>query len=283
MKNFIVPIDFSPESLNGLELAILFSKKKKINIQMVYVITSLTDYHPSTINDEHKFAKNRFDKLLSQVQPQLENDSTIRYIIKKGKVYREIVSQVDSYKNSVVSASTHGASGFEELFVGSTAIKVMSATDKPVFTVRKSPVPKSIKNIILPIKLHPDTRQKVPFAAEIAKMFGATVHVVTVSTKQNKRDLERLKAYSNQSLGYLKNRKVECISRTVIGDSLPVLTLNYAEAVDADLIVMMSSAIDRWNVFLGSYAQQMLNRSKRPLLSIKPRPKQLPTGFRTLG
>ena len=27
MKNFIVPIDFSAESLNGLKMAILFSKK----------------------------------------------------------------------------------------------------------------------------------------------------------------------------------------------------------------------------------------------------------------
>lgn len=283
MRNFIVPIDFSQESLTGLEMAILFSTKEQVNIQLVYVITTLTDYHPSTVSDEHKFAEERFQEIVKKYSPLLGHDSKLRYIIKKGKVYREIISQVNSYKNGFVSASTHGASGFEELFVGSNALKIMSSTSSPVFTIREGSVPKNIKNIVVPIKLHPDTRQKVPMAAEIAKIFGAKIHVVSVSAKNNKRDLERIESYSKQTIGFLKSQKISPTHKTVIGDSLPVLTLNYAEAVDADLIIMMSSAIDKWNVFLGSYAQQMLNRSRFPLLSIKPRTKQLPTGFSTYG
>jgi nucleotide-binding universal stress UspA family protein len=283
MKNFIVPIDFSAESLLGLEMPILFSQKHTVNIQMVYVITSITDYHPSSVQDEYGFAEEKFKNLIKEVQPRLGNDSKIKFIIKKGKVYKEIVSQVNSYNHAAVSASTHGASGFEELFVGSNTLKIMSATNKPVFTIRQAPPKKQIKKIVLPIKLHPDTRQKLPIAADIASLFGAEVHLVTISTKKNKRDMERLESYSAQSAGYLKSRKITPVTKTVTGDTLPILTLNYAEAVSADLIIMMSSAIDKWNVFLGSYAQQMLNRSHLPLLAIKPRVKQLPTGFRTFG
>lgn len=283
MKNFIIPIDFSNESINGLELAVLFSKVREINVQMVYVITSASDYHPGTISDEQKFAEERFKELIKIYQPKLGNNSKLRYIIKQGKVYKEIVSQVNSYNNAVLSASTHGASGFEELFVGSNALKIMAATSKPVFTIRKSPVPKSIKKIVVPVKLHPDTRQKLPIAAELAKLFNAEVHVVGISINNNKRDIKRLQSYSDQSVGFLKSRKVPCVQHMVTGDSLPVLTLNYASAVGADLIIIMSSAIDKWNVLFGSYAQQMMNRSKLPLLCIKPRPKQLPTGFRTFG
>jgi len=283
MKNFIVPIDFSHESMHGLEMAVLFSQKIHVNIQMVYVMTTVSDYHPSTISEEHKFAEERFEKILKEVEPRLGNDSKIRYIIKKGKVYKEVVAQVNSYKDAVVSASTHGASGFEELFAGSNALKIMSVTDRPVMTINKGPVPKKIKKIVIPIKLHPDTRQKLPIAADLARMFGAEVHVVAISVKNNKRDLQRLQSYSNQAIGYLKHRKVAYEFHTVIGDSLPVLTLNYATAVNADLIIIMSSAIDKWNVFLGSYAQQMLNKSRLPLLCIKPRAKQLPTGFNTFG
>jgi len=283
MKSFIIPIDFSRESINGLEMAILFSQKKEINIQLVYVITAVTDYHPSSISDEHKFAEDRFKKLIKEYEPRLGNNSKLRYIVKQGKVYREIVSQVDSYKDSIVAASTHGASGFEELFVGSNALKIMSATDKPVLTVRKSPVHKSIRKIVLPIKLHPDTRQKVPMAVEMAHLFGAEVHVLGISTTKNKRDLNRIESYCHQTLGFLESRKVKAIHHMVTGESLPSMTLNYADTIDADLVIMMSSAIDKWNVFFGSFAQQMLNRSKLPLLSIKPRPKALPTGFTTFG
>lgn len=283
MKNFIVPIDFSAESLLGLEIPILFSQKTTVNIQMVYVITSITDYHPSSVQDEYNFAEEKFEEVIKQVKPRLGNNSTLKFIIKKGKVYREVVSQVNSYTRAVVSASTHGASGFEELFVGSNALKIMSATNKPVFTIRKSPAPKKISRIVLPIKLHADTRQKLPVAADLATLFGAEIHLVTISTTKNKRDRERLDSYSAQSAGYLKSRKISPVVRTVSGDSMPGLTLNYAETVGADLIVIMSSAIDKWNVFFGSYAQQMLNRSHVPLLAIKPRVKQLPTGFRTFG
>jgi nucleotide-binding universal stress UspA family protein len=283
MKNFIVPIDFSEESKNGLEMAVLFSQKKEINIQMVYVISSVSDYHPSTISEEHKFAEKRFEKLLAEYQPRLGNNSKIRHIIKQGKVYKEIIGQVNSYKDAIVSASTHGASGFEELFAGSNALKIMAATHSPVLTIRESPAPKKIRKIILPIKLLADTRQKLPIAADLADLFGAEIHVLGISVSNSKRDIDRIESYARQSIGYLKSRRVPHVHQLVTGDSLPTLTLNYAQAVGGDLIVMMSSAIDKWNVFFGSYAQQMLNRSRLPILSIKPKPRQLPSGFNTFG
>ncbi len=283
MKHFVVPIDFSQESIHGLEMAVLFSQKYSLHIQMVYVITAVSDYHPSTISDEHKFAETRFNKLIKDYAPKLGKDSSLTYIVKQGKVYKEIVNQVNSYDNAFVCASTHGASGFEELFAGSNALKIMAATSKPVLTIREGPVPKNIKKILVPIKIHPDTRQKLPLVADVARIFEAEVHVLSVSATNNKRDLKRIESYSRQAIGFLKAKKIWTVHHTVKGDSLPALTLNYAEAIDADLIVMMSSAIDKWNVFFGSYAQQMLNRSKYPLLSVKPRPKQLPEGFRTFG
>ena len=80
-----------------------------------------------------------------------------------------------------------------------------------------------------------------------------------------------LESYSKQVVNYFISRKLKVVAKTLVGDSLPKLTCNYTEAVDADLIVIMSSAIDKWNVFLGSYAQQMLHSATLPLLSITPK------------
>ncbi|HER07756.1 MAG TPA: universal stress protein [Bacteroides sp.] len=283
MNNFIVPIDFSIESLKGLDWAVLFSKKKRVHIQMVYVLTNSSSFQPSVVEQEHKYAESEFKKLLMEYQTKLGNDSKLGYIIKKGKVYREVVNQVNSYKNAVVSASTHGASGFEELFVGSNALKIMSATERPVFTLRHSPVPSEINKIIVPIKLHVDTRQKAPVAGDMAELFGAELHVISISTTQNKRDLSRLESYARQVANYFRARKLNTISKTLVGDNLSTLTSNYADAVNADMIVVMSSSIDKWNVFLGSYAQQMVSKSTVPLLSITPKEKHIPSGFSATG
>ena len=283
MTNFIVPVDFSVDSLKGLEWALLFSQKQAINIQMVYVLSNSSNFLPSVVEQEHKSAQAEFVKLIKEYEPRLGSDSKLKYIIKKGKVYREVVNQVNSFKNAVVSASTHGASGFEELFIGSNALKIMAATDQPVFTLRQSPLPGQLKKIVLPIKLHRDTRQKATIVGDIAALFGAELHVITVSTRKSKKDLERLETYANQVTNYFNARDLKCVSKTLVGDSLPTLTCNYAEAVDADLIAIMCSAIDKWNVFLGSFAQQMVNKTSIPLLSITPKEKHINSGFSTFG
>lgn len=282
MTNFIVPIDFSMDSLKGLEWAILFSKKKSVNIQMVYVLSNSSSFQPSVVELEQKYAEAHFARLIKEYTPRLGKDSKLRYIIKKGKVYREVVNQVNSYKNAVVSASTHGASGFEELFVGSNALKIMAATEQPVFTLR-TVVPTEIRKIVVPIKLHLDTRQKAPMVADIAELFGSELHVISISTQKNKRDLARLESYSKQVVSYFAGRKLKTVQKTLVGDSLSNLTCNYCEAVDADLVAIVSGAIDKWNMILGSYAQQMVNNTPVPLLSITPKEKQIPAGFSTLG
>ncbi len=52
IKNFIVPVDFSDDSLKGLQLAILFSGKTHVNIQMVHVQKN-TEQFPSNLREEY--------------------------------------------------------------------------------------------------------------------------------------------------------------------------------------------------------------------------------------
>lgn len=281
MTNFVVPIDFSVDSLKGLEWAILFSQKLSVNIQMVYVLSNSSNFQSSVVELEQKYAEAHFAKLIKEYAPMLGKGSKLKFIVKKGKVYREVVNQVNSLQDAVVSASTHGASGFEELFIGSNALKIMAASEQPVFTMRTK-VPRDIRKIIVPIKLHLDTRQKAPIVADIAELFGAELHVISISTTKNKRDLVRLESYAKQVTRYFATRRLKSVSKTLVGESLPNLTCNYCEAVDADLIAIMSSAIDKWNVMLGSYAQQMVKSTPVPLLSITPKEKQIPAGFGTL-
>ena len=89
MTNFIVPIDFSPDSLKGLQWAILFSQKKAINIQMVYVLSNSSHFHSSMAEQEQKFAESQFEEWVKEYEPLLGHESKLGYIIKKGKVYKE--------------------------------------------------------------------------------------------------------------------------------------------------------------------------------------------------
>lgn len=282
MKTIIVPVDFSVESLQGLKMALLFASKTIVNIQMVYVQKSGSDYRPGTFEEEHRYAEREFENIMDKYKSGLTEGSKLRYIIKKGKIYQEIVEQAESYKNSIICASTHGASGFEEFFIGSNAYKIISSTDDPVITVRKK-TPADIKKVVIPVRLHVDTRQKVPKGLEIAEIFGAEVHLISVTTSRNKQDTSRLNAYLQQSNDYAKRKGFKPVVKKLVGESTATLVHNYCNAVDADLVAIMTSQRGSMALLTGSYAQQIVSRSDTPVLSITAKEKHIPAGFATRG
>ena len=271
MKHIIVPIDFSKESLNGLRLALIFANQFNSNIQMVYVQKVVSEMGRIGLEEEYKTATENFKKLIDEYSSKLHKGLELSFIIKRGKVYQEVVNQAEAFEDTIIICSTHGASGFEEFFIGSNALKIVSATECPVITIRHGSVPHEVKKIVMPIDITADTRQKVPITAEIAKLFDAEVHVVTVSTVQSEDIVAKLNAYTKQICDYFKEYGVSYKTASLNGDNLTDVTIEYALDINADLITIMteqSKALS--NFILGSYAQQMLNKSPIPVLSVTP-------------
>ena len=279
MKNLIVPIDFSEESLAGLDLAFLFNQKQKTMIQMVYVQKKSSDYNsPGYFKEEKAFAEKQFKDIIDKYSKKLKNDSQLKYIIKEGRIYREVVAQVESFKEAMVVASTHGASGFEDFFIGSNAYKIISATHQPVMTIRSLEAPAEIKKIVMPIDLTLDTRQKVPLTCEVAKLFDAEIHVITVSSSKSKRIIDRLNAYASQVETYVKARKLKCKVKSFVGDNIVDLITVYADSVDAGMLSIMKEQPKTLS-FIGTFTNQIVSRSKVPVLAISSKEIHIATGF----
>ena len=285
IKNFIVPIDFSEDSFSGLELAVLFSNRCFVNIQLVYVQKRTAEHFPSAIREEYNKAKDAFEKIILEYTAKLGNGSKISYIIKKGpKVYEEVVNQAESYKESMITSSTHGASGFEEFFIGSNAFKIISATTRPVIAIRKGPVPTDIRKIVLPIDNMPETRQKVPLTADIASLFGAEIHVIEVASSHSSKIHRRLNAYSKQVSNFLRGRDITVVNKMIYGDNVADITVEYANSIQADMIsIITEQKSSITTLILGNYAQQVLNKATIPVLNITPKEIQIKGSFSTYG
>ena len=282
MKNFIVPVDFSVESLNGLKMAILFSKRKMVNIQMIYVLPKATDMDQAAMEAEMHTSEDRFKKIIQEFSPQVGNDSGLNYVITRGRIYQEVVSQAESLPDAIISASTHGASGFQELFIGSNAFRIISATDKPVITLRKNSCPETIGRIVLPIDLSVDSRQKVPFTLELAKLFGAEVHVVGIHTLRGLGNKRKIRSYISQVASYIEE-KVPCETNEVFGDNVVELVNNYAQAIKADLISITTERPSGISLIIGNTVHQILNKAEIPVLCLTPKNIRKSGTFATTG
>ncbi len=131
---------------------------------------------------------------------------------------------------------------------------------------------KALETIIVPLDSTTETRQKVPFAARMAKTFGSTIHLLGLYTSDSKDIRGLVNGYIDQVEKYLEKYEVKHVTEFVEAKkNLTVTTLEYADKVNADLIVIMTEqekALTSW--LIGTYAQQMLTLSKHPILSIRP-------------
>lgn len=282
-RNFIVPIDFSENSLKGLQIALTYSKYGRSNIQMVYVQKKSGDYKAS-IEEEHKYATNKFEEIIEKYTPALGNESKLRYIIKRGKIYEEIVNQAHSYNECMIATCTHGASGFEEIFIGSNTFKIIEATQRPVITIRKGDVPQEINNIVLPITINTESRQKVPYTAMLSRYFGAKLHVITECSGKNEKTKAKLKIHLKQITDYLDEKNIPYVTDELCGEPISDLTVNYASSVNAELISITAEKDSGLSLFAGSHAHEVINKANNCLvLNLTPRELRISSSFRTTG
>jgi nucleotide-binding universal stress UspA family protein len=267
MKNFIVPVDFSSESMNGLKMAIIFSHKIQIHIKLVHVLPKPSETEKQTSEKEQAVAEEKLKNLITEIKPQLGNDSQIDFVISRGRVYQEVVNIAAQTPNAVISSSTHGASGFQEFFIGSNTFRIISSTDKPVITLRKKVCPSMINKIVLPIDLSADSRQKVPYTTEIASLFGAEIHVVGIHTTKARQDVKKIRSYISQVAGYVEGQ-VRCVTNEVFGNDVAEMVINYANTVKADMISITTDQSSGLSLIMGNTAHLILNKADIPVLCL---------------
>ncbi len=272
MKEIIVAIDFSKGSLYALELAIDIANKTSANIMMVWVDSDTdTDTEFAMGSEARNDAKLHIEKIQSEFQPKLLN-STLSYKLRKGRVYSEIANQAKYNDADLIIAGTHGASGFEKMWMGSNAFRIVTYAPCPVITIRYGfNFKKKLEKIILPIDSSTDTRQKVPFACRMAKYFDAEIHVLGLYTTTLKAIRRKVDTYVTQVEKYMDENNVKHVTNFLDADNTTTTTIEYSQQVNADLIVIMTEQEKTAaNFWLGPYAQQMVNNSPVPVLSIQP-------------
>lgn len=274
MKKILVAVDFSECSENALEHAITIAIKADASVEMMFVIKpdssrEMFSEGPQTLST---MVKDKFDEWVEKYQPTLGKNK-MSYLIREGKVYHEIVKEADRKDVFLVMAGTHGASGFEEFWMGSNANRIVSALRKPVITIRGGVnIKRHLEKIVLPLDSTPETRQKVPFTAYMAKIFNAEMHVLRVYTSNVKAVIRKVDSYAEQVVKHLEEENIRYILESVQSDNLTDSAIEYALKVNANLIsIMTEQEISAKNLLLGPYAQQMVNHSPIPVLSIHPK------------
>jgi nucleotide-binding universal stress UspA family protein len=187
------------------------------------------------------------------------------------KISTTIIKAAKETNADLIIMGTHGAKGFEEFFVGSNTYRVVTDCPCPVLSVQKHAKTTNYKHILLPLDESFHSLEKVQYAALIAKSFNATIHIIGLNEEGDSENRAKVHLKVEKTKKYLADHGIASDAVFAEGANYAKLVFDHQEKINADLTVIMTEQNpDVSGLFLGPFAQQVVNHSRIPVLSIRP-------------
>lgn len=255
-KKILVAFDNSESSKRAMQKACDVAEKFNSSITAVFV----------TEEDTKNF---------DDAKTYLENFSTaknipVEIVERKGKVYKEVIELEKEGNFGLILIGAHGKGGWQSSWIGSNAFNVVSTSDCPVITIQDYATDTGFSDIVLPLADSATTRQKVPYAAVLAQMCNATVHILGVSKSKSEETTHHVSAYVRQTERYFMERDIKYTSEIHLGVKVPQMCIDHAKKTNSGLLMIMTET-ESAGIFMDSYSQQLVNTSPVPVMCIHSR------------
>lgn len=158
-KKILCPVDLSRFSLEALQLAVKIAEASEATLDILHVIhnpfdeiymTEITQTDPALIdvyaNEPQRRAKilrateEHSEVLLKQFcHDTVQNYRKIRYHVRRGDPFENILDATEDLMTDLVVLATHGRTGVKRLVIGNVAEKIVRHAPCPVLTVKPKP------------------------------------------------------------------------------------------------------------------------------------------------
>lgn len=273
----LIPIDFSETSLLAIEQAAYVARSFQAELVLLHVVEKHWEKFSIVVPEMRINAPegiiNAIEKRLEEIAKSIFLSYGVKSncITANGTIFSEIISVSREQNIDLIVMGTHGTSGVVEFFIGSNAYKVVTSSECPVLTVQTHIKKVGFKNILLPIDNSTHSRQKVNHAIIMARHFSSQLYVVGLADFNDEKELGKFEIKIEQIEDYIHRCDLSCTTRIVKGTNQAIMTAEQAEALGADLIIIMTDQEENISGrLLGTYAQQIVNHSKIPVMSIQP-------------
>ena len=284
MKNILVPTDFSPMANNALDLAVQLARRSGAKIILLNVIEGVRNYAFNTMGEiENSLGEDEFiiRRLIDQTQENLTKFSEqhqydgveFSTMIEMGGAYASISRVIAENNTDLIVMGTKGASGLEEVLIGSNTEKVVRYAACPVITVKEKVDLNNIKNIVFATNLTEDQSELIDPLKVLQGITGATLHLVKVNTPNHfhtQRQMEEeFKSFVNKN--ELTNASTTVYNEATEEDGI----LYFAEDLGACMIAIGTHGrTGLLHLLSGSIAEDLVNHAQIPVWTLSMRKKK---------
>lgn len=274
MKKILVPTDFSDLANNALTEAIKIAKKSGAEIILLSVVEEGSTGSVKITGELMKKDVQEniyFIKLVEKTKEQLgnlidqHNEVTIYPEMRMGNPFHSIVDVVNECDVDFIVMGTRGASGLEELVIGSNTEKVVRHAKCPVLSVHDKPAD-NYSDIIFATSFDDSESGLIQLLKEFQRRYNSNIHMVWVNTPNN---FERDKLTKIRMRQFIEKHNIENCSVNIYNDITEEDgIISFAEEKNADMIAMITHGRTGFaHLIAGSIAEDVVNHTKRPVLT----------------
>lgn len=259
-KVLIVPHDFTDKADAALKHAMVTAAIVDAEVHILHVV-------------EKKSEIKKSESKLKEILADTDNPLNVLLVphIRIGNIFDDIGDFATELHAELIFMGTHGASGWQHI-TGSHALKVVTQSAVPFVVVQSDNIAKNgYDDIIVPLDLHKETKQKLTVVANIAKYFNSKVHVI-IPNEKDEYLLNTVKANIIFANKFFAERNIEISTEVAPSKDFDKEVVKLAKKIDADLIAIMNLQKNQiLGPLVGKHEQNMLtNEEQIPVLIVNP-------------
>ncbi|CAM4047134.1 MULTISPECIES: universal stress protein [Flavobacterium] len=273
MKKILVPTDFSKHAEYALKVAAQIAKKDNSEIILIHMLEL-----PTTGNDaittSHEipelmlFKNAAISKLDSIMNSPYLDGIKISKVLQFELAFDGIMNNGKSHNADLIIMGSHGASGFQEMFIGSNTEKVVRNSDVPVLVIKKEEENFNAENFVFASDFSDEIKKPFEKVVDFANKFNSHIHLVNINTPNNFKSTSVAQKIMDK---FTAEFKINRFSTHIYNDiNVEKGILHFAKDINADLIGM--STHGRKGIahfFNGSISEDLVNHAKRPVITFK--------------
>jgi nucleotide-binding universal stress UspA family protein len=262
-KIIVVPWDFTPVTEYALQHAVKISRMTHNDVCLLHIVEKITT--------EGGIKAKQAAMTIKGNEIERKYGVTVKTHVQRGTIFKQIPEFVNDRSASLVVMGTHGMNGMQKL-TGSWALKVIAKSRVPFIVVQAPPVDmEKFRIIVCPIDWRAEEKEKLSMAIFMSKYFDTKVHILKATRKD-----ESLAKKANLNLNFtvrmLIQNNIEYEIREVPSDKLGEQTIEIAQQLNADLILIMTTKdITFADYVVGAKEQYIIaNSQKIPVCCVNP-------------
>ncbi|PVX45417.1 nucleotide-binding universal stress UspA family protein [Flavobacterium sp. 103] len=273
MKRILIPTDFSKYADEAIEVGAEIAKKNDCEIILLHMLEL-----PGQMNDaltggtsipEVMLFKRKAEETLKSIKnrPYLAGIK-ITEVVRLDGAYHGINNYIKQNDIDLIVMGSHGATGINEIIIGSNTEKVVRQSETPVLVIKSKINNFKIQNIIFASDFSKEIKKPFQKMLDFTKLFGSKLNLVMICTPNSFKSTSVARKIVTDFVADfdMPEYSFEIYNENNVEKGI----INYSNEKDADLIAFCTHGRTGLNhFFAGSISEDLVNHATKPVLTFR--------------